>query len=398
MINVSGGDKPGVASAVASVLAEYAVNILDIGQAVIHDTLSLGILAQLPTDNSSSVIKEVLFRLHELGMQARFQAVSADSYAHWVAQQGKPQHIVTLLARSITAQQVARVTAIIAGEGLNIDQIRRLSGRVPLDHIVPNSKACIEFSVRGAAADPDAFRSALLELAAELSVDLAYQEDNIYRRHRRLVVFDMDSTLIEGEMIDELAQEAGVGEQVAAITAAAMAGEMDFQTSFRRRVGLLAGLDAAALERVAARLQLTEGAEHLITTLKKLGYRTAVLSGGFTYFGERIQRQLGIDHVFANELEIDNGHITGQVTGAIVDGQRKAEFLQALALQENIRLEQTIAVGDGANDLPMLKIAGLGIAFRAKPIVKASAKQAISTVGLDGILYLMGVRDRDTRI
>ncbi len=398
LINVSGGDKPGVASAVASVLAEYAVNILDIGQAVIHDTLSLGILAQLPTDNSSSVIKEVLFRLHELGMQARFQAVSADSYAHWVAQQGKPQHIVTLLARSITAQQVARVTAIIAGEGLNIDQIRRLSGRVPLDHIVPNSKACIEFSVRGAAADPDAFRSALLELAAELSVDLAYQEDNIYRRHRRLVVFDMDSTLIEGEMIDELAQEAGVGEQVAAITAAAMAGEMDFQTSFRRRVGLLAGLDAAALERVAARLQLTEGAEHLITTLKKLGYRTAVLSGGFTYFGERIQRQLGIDHVFANELEIDNGHITGQVTGAIVDGQRKAEFLQALALQENIRLEQTIAVGDGANDLPMLKIAGLGIAFRAKPIVKASAKQAISTVGLDGILYLMGVRDRDTRI
>lgn len=398
MINVSGGDKPGVASAVASVLAEYAVNILDIGQAVIHDTLSLGILAQLPTDNSSSVIKEVLFRLHELGMQARFQAVSADSYAHWVAQQGKPQHIVTLLARSITAQQVARVTAIIAGEGLNIDQIRRLSGRVPLDHVVPNSKACIEFSVRGAAADPDAFRSALLELAAELSVDLAYQEDNIYRRHRRLVVFDMDSTLIEGEMIDELAQEAGVGEQVAAITAAAMAGEMDFQTSFRRRVGLLAGLDAAALERVAARLQLTEGAEHLITTLKKLGYRTAVLSGGFTYFGERIQRQLGIDHVFANELEIDNGHITGKVTGAIVDGQRKAEFLQALALQENIRLEQTIAVGDGANDLPMLKIAGLGIAFRAKPIVKASAKQAISTVGLDGILYLMGVRDRDTRI
>ena len=208
LINVSGGDKPGVASAVASVLAEYAVNILDIGQAVIHDTLSLGILAQLPTDNSSSVIKEVLFRLHELGMQARFQAVSVDSYAHWVAQQGKPQHIVTLLARSITAQQVARVTAIIAGEGLNIDQIRRLSGRVPLDHIVSNSKACIEFSVRGAAADPDAFRSALLELAAELGVDLAYQEDNIYRRHRRLVVFDMDSTLIEGEMIDELAQEA----------------------------------------------------------------------------------------------------------------------------------------------------------------------------------------------
>ncbi len=399
LINVSGDDKPGVTSAVTGALAQYGANILDIGQAVIHDTLSLGILAEIPESvDSGPVLKDILFQMHRLGMQARFQPISEESYGHWVAQQGKPRHIVTLLARRITAGHIARVTAVTAGHGLNIDQITRLSGRIPLDRIDSHSKASVEFSVRGAPADTAAFRGALLEIAAELDVDVAYQEDSIFRRHRRLVVFDMDSTLIEAEVIDELAKEAGEGEQVAAITEAAMRGELDFQESFRRRVALLRGLDEGVLERVAGRLNMTEGAEELISTLRKLGYRTAILSGGFQYFARLIQRRLGIDYVHANELEIVDGKVTGQVTGTIVDGRRKAELLEALAARENIRLEQVVAVGDGANDLPMLSIAGLGIAFRAKPMVRANAKQAISQLGLDGVLYLMGIRDRDTNI
>jgi len=399
LINVSGDDRPGVTSAVTGALAQYGANVLDIGQAVIHDTLSLGIVAEIPdTVDSGPLLKDILFQMHRLGMQVRFQPVSEESYGHWVAQQGKPRHIVTLLARRIAAGHIARVTAVCAGHGLNIDLITRLSGRIPLDRIDFHSKACVEFSVRGTPADTGIFRTALLEIASELDVDIAYQEDTIFRRHRRLVVFDMDSTLIEAEVIDELAKEAGVGTRVATITEAAMRGEIDFQESFRRRVALLEGLDEAVLERVAARLNMTEGAEELIFTLHKLGYRTAILSGGFQYFARLIQHKLGIDYVHANELEIVDGKVSGRVTGTIVDGQRKAELLKALAARENVRLEQVVAVGDGANDLPMLSIAGLGIAFRAKPIVRANAKQAITKLGLDGVLYLMGIRDRDMQI
>ncbi|MCK9503205.1 MAG: phosphoserine phosphatase SerB [Porticoccaceae bacterium] len=399
LINVTGEDRPGVTTAVTSALAQYAVSILDIGQAVIHDTLTLGILAEVPTDpESSPVLKDVLFQVHKLGMQVRFQPISEESYDHWVSQQGKPRHLITLLARRVKAEHIARVTSVTAAHGLNIDKINRLSGRIPLDHIDLHSKACVEFSVRGAPKDYNEFRSTLLELASEMDVDIAYQEDNIFRRHRRLVVFDMDSTLIEAEVIDELAKEAGVGDQVGAITEAAMRGEIDFIESFTQRVALLKGLSADVLDGIAQRLPLTEGAEELITTLKKLGYKTAILSGGFEYFGHKIQQHLGIDYLFANQLEIENGAVTGRVTGTVVDGQRKAQLLRELAVKENISLEQVVAVGDGANDLPMLSIAGLGIAFRAKPIVKASAKQAISKLGLDGVLYLMGIRDRDTHI
>ncbi len=395
LINVAGPDRPGVTSSLTSILAEFDINVLDIGQAVIHDSLALGMLIELPDSaESSSLLKDVLFRCHELGLQIRFMPISAESYDHWVAGQGKPRHIITVLARKITAEHIARVSATVAEFELNIDRIDRLSGRVPLNSDDrPQSKACVEISARGPL-DNDEFRSRCMVLASELDIDIAYQEDTMFRRNRRLVAFDMDSTLIDAEVIDELAKAAGVGAQVAAITERAMRGELDFTASFRARVALLKGLDEGALQAIAERLQLNEGAERLVSTLKKMGYKTAILSGGFNYFGRYLQQRLGIDYVFANELEIVDGRATGEVVGEVVDGQRKAALLREIAARENISLEQVIAVGDGANDLPMLSIAGLGIAFRAKPIVKQSARQSISTLGLDGILYLLGISDR----
>ncbi len=397
LINISGEDRPGVTSAITSILAQYQANILDIGQAVIHDTLTLGILAEIPQAfENSPVVKDILYRVHELGMQVRFQPIDEDSYSEWVSHQGKARHIVTLLARKVTARQISEVTAVAAKHGLNIDNINRLTGRIDLDCVEEQSKACVEFSARGEVADLSALRTDFMELSARLDADVACQEDNVYRRNRRLVCFDMDSTLIEAEVIDELAKEAGVGGQVAAITESAMRGELDFTESFARRMALLQGLDESVLARIAERLPITEGAERLISTLKQLGYKTAILSGGFNYFGRHLQQKLGIDYVYANELEIVDGKVTGNVVGTVVDGKRKAELLRELAAREQLSLEQVIAVGDGANDLPMLSIAGLGIAFRAKPLVQASAKQSISNLGLDAILYLIGFRDRDT--
>lgn len=395
LIRVTGADKPGLTSNISAILAQHGVTILDIGQAEIHDSLSLGILAAIPSRaESGSVLKDVLFRAHELGLSVRFTPVTPASYEHWVQGQGKPRHIITLLARTIEAEAIARITAIVAAHGLNIDQINRLSGRVSLTQTEQNTRACVEFSVRGEA-NQSVMRAQFLQVANDLGVDIAFQEDDVYRRTRRLVCFDMDSTLIEAEVIDELAAAAGVGEQVSAITERAMQGELDFIQSFEQRVALLKGLRGDVLQGIAERLPVTEGAERLIRNLRALGYKTAILSGGFNYFGRYLQDKLGIDYVFANELEMEDGIVTGRVTGQVVDGKRKAELLRELATKEGIRLEQTIAVGDGANDLPMLSIAGLGIAFRAKPLVRENAKNAISTLGLDGILYLLGYRDRD---
>lgn len=398
LIQVSGGDRPGLTAAFTSILAQYRLNILDIGQAVIHDTLSLGILVEVPPDSeASSVLKDLLFEAHKLNVSVRFRATDHHRYEDWVAGQGKDRYIITLLARKITAEQLADVASVVADNGLNIDNINRLSGRVHLEGEGSDSdaRACVEMSVRGHPSSSEAMRAAFLRIANERNMDIAFQKDSAFRRNRRLVVFDMDSTLIQSEVIDELAREAGVHDQVAAITERAMRGELDFDESFRQRIALLKGLEESALERVRQQLRLTEGAERLISTLKALGYRTAILSGGFTWFGRHLQNRLGIDHVHANELEIVDGKVTGRVVGQIVNGTRKAELLKEIAATEGISLEQVIAVGDGANDLPMLGIAGLGIAFRAKPLVKETAKQAISTLGLDGILYLIGVRDRD---
>ena len=396
LISLSGHDRPAVTSAVTEILAESEANVLDIGQAVIHDTLSLGILVEIPGSfDASPAVKNILYRMHEIGMQVRFQPITEESYDDWVKQQGKQKHIVTLLARQITARQIQALTAIVSSKGLNIDSISRLSGRVPLDREGKKTIACVEFSARGHLDNIAELRAELADLATTLDVDIAFQEDSMYRRTRRLVCFDMDSTLIEAEVIDELAKAAGVGDEVVAITESAMRGEIDFRESFSRRMALLKGLDESVLEGIAKELPITEGAERLIRTLKNLGYKTAILSGGFNYFGHYLQEKLGIDYVYANELEVVDGKVTGNICEPVVDGQRKAELLQQLAEQEQISLEQVVAVGDGANDLPMLSIAGLGIAFRAKPLVKAEAEQSISTLGLDAILYLMGFRDRE---
>jgi len=399
LINITGVDRPGLTAAITGVLAQGGVNILDIGQAVIHDTLSFGILVEIPdSEQGKSVLKDILFKGYELDQQVRFTPVSEEDYQQWVGNQGKKRHIVTLLTRKVTAGQLQAVSSITAKYGLNIDHIDRLSGRMPLDTPADKGKGCIEFSVRGEAADPQALRAEFLSVAQELNVDIAFQEDSLFRRNRRLAVFDMDSTLIEAEVIDELAKAAGVGEQVSAITERAMAGELDFRASFKERLALLKGLDVSVLDSIGASLRLTEGAETLFAELKRLGYKTAILSGGFTYFAKQLQAKLGIDYVFANELEVVDGKCTGVAIEPIVDAQRKADLLKELAHKEGLRLEQTIAVGDGANDLPMLAIAGLGVAFRAKPLVKQSAKQAISTLGLDGVLYLLGFRDRDGQL
>ncbi len=397
LINMTGEDRSGLTAAVTGVLAQAGVNILDIGQAVIHDTLSFGILVEIPAgEKASSALKDVLFTAYKLNQQVRFTPISEADYQHWVSGQGKPRYIVTLLTRKVTAEQLQRVSEITAKYGLNIDQIDRLSGRMPLDMPLDKGKGCIEFSVRGEPADVDALRADFLSVAQELNVDIAFQRDTVFRRNRRLAVFDMDSTLIEAEVIDELAKAAGVGDKVAAITERAMQGELDFKASFKERLALLEGLDESKLQRIAQQLPLTEGAQTLFTELKRLGYKTAILSGGFTYFANYLQQQLGIDYVFANELEIVDGKLTGRAIEPIVDAQRKADLLAYLAEKEGLSLDQTIAVGDGANDLPMLGLAGLGVAFRAKPLVKKSARQAISTLGLDGILYLLGYRDRES--
>ncbi|MFC0711894.1 phosphoserine phosphatase SerB [Azorhizophilus paspali] len=396
LINLTGPDRPGLTASVTGALARCGAGILDIGQAVVHDILSFGILVEVPAGSELSILqKELLLVAHGLGQQVRFTSVSEAEYAAWVADQGKPRYIVTLMTRRVTAAQLERVSAITARHGLEIEQIDRLSGRLPLDTPEARSKGCIEFSVRGEPADPAALRAEFLLTAQELNVDIGFQLDTLFRRIRRLAVFDMDSTLIEAEVIDELAKAAGIGDKVAAITERAMRGELDFCASFKERLALLKGLPEEVLAEIGASLRLTEGAEVLFAELRRLGYKTAILSGGFSYFARQVQAKLGIDYVFANELEIVDGKVTGVAVEPIVDGQRKADLLRQLAAREGLSLEQTIAVGDGANDLPMLGLAGLGVAFRAKPLVRQSARQAISNLGLDGILYLLGYRDRD---
>jgi phosphoserine phosphatase len=395
-LNLQGADRPGVTAALTKVLAKHDVDILDIGQATIHNDLSLGILFGLSAKNdSSAVLKDLLFKGYELGLIPKFTPIPLDEYKEWVGHQGKERNIITLIGRYLTGEQLSKVTSVISEQGLNIDKITRISGRRHLTNSDNNVMAVVEFSVRGVPRDEDKLKKDFLQISKETGIDLAFQEDNIYRRNRRLVCFDMDSTLIQTEVIDELARCAGVYDEVSAITESAMRGEIDFKESFTKRVALLKGLDVSVMKEIAERLPLTEGAERLFRTLKKYGYKTAILSGGFNYFGNFLKSKLGIDYVFANELEVEDGKLTGRYVGEIVDGAKKADYLKLLAFKEDLHLEQCIAVGDGSNDLPMIQLAGLGIAFHAKPKVKANAQHAISENGLDTILYMIGFRDRE---
>lgn len=393
LIRITGIDRPGLTASVTEILSKYDVTILDIGQADIHQTLSLGILFKSKETESGNIMKELLFKASELGVNIRFYPVSVEEYENWVSMQGKNRYIITILGRRLTAKQISAATKIIAEQGLNIDSIKRLTGRVPLDEEKASVRSCIEFSVRGNPKNRVEMQRNLMKLSSEMGMDFSLQLDNMYRRMRRLICFDMDSTLIQTECIDELAERAGVGEQVKAITERAMRGEIDFKESFTERVALLKGLDESVMKEIAENLPITEGVERLMFVLKHYGYKIAILSGGFTYFGEYLKRKFGIDYVYANELEIENGKLTGRYLGEIVDGKRKAELLRLLAQVEKVDIAQTIAVGDGANDLPMLSTAGLGIAFHAKPKVVENAEQSINTIGLDGVLYFLGFKD-----
>ena len=393
-INISGQDRPGVTSALTGILGKYGASILDIGQADIHHTLGLGILFKTTSDRSGDIMKELLFKAAEMNVQIRFTPISVADYEEWVGLQGKNRYIITILGRRITAEQIAAVTRIVAEQGLNIDMIQRLTGRMPLkEEGYSLGKTCIEFSVRGTPLNKSKMQRDFMQLTNKLDFDLSMQEDTIFRRCRRLICFDMDSTLIETEVIDELAARAGVGAEVKAITESAMRGEIDFKESFTRRVAMLKGLDESVMKDIAENLPIAEGVDRLMKVLKRTGYKIAILSGGFTYFGNYLKQRYGIDYVYANDLEIVDGKLTGHYLGDIVDGTRKAELLKLLAQVENVDIAQTIAVGDGANDLQMLTTAGLGIAYHAKPKVKANAQQSISTIGLDGVLYFLGFKD-----
>ena len=393
LVTINGEDKPGVTAALTQVLAKHDAFILDIGQADIHRNLSLGILFKTNEHVGGDILKDLLFKAYELDITIRFTPISNERYNNWVKMQGKNRFIITLLGRVLTAKQIAAVAEIIAEQGLNIDNITRLTGRIPLDESQRSLKACVELSVRGTPNNKSEMQKAFLHLSSELNFDISFQEESMYRRMRRVICFDMDSTLIQTEVIDELAMRAGVGDKVKKITEQAMQGEIDFSESFKKRVKLLKGLDVSVMQEILENLPITEGLDRLIAVLKKVGFKIAILSGGFTYFGNYLKERYQLDYMYANELEIVDGKLTGNYIGDIVDAKRKAELLKLIAQVEKVDIRQTVAVGDGANDLLMLETAGLGIAFHAKPKVIENAKQSLSSVGIDGILYFLGYKD-----
>lgn len=388
LVTVAGKDRPGVTATLMSILAEKGAALLDIEQVVVQEQLTLCLLISLP--RSRDVLKELLFAAKELGMDLDFKPVVAPVPTAGGADAEARRYVITAIAPSLGPSQLHEIASTLAGENANIEKISRLSE--------DSSLASVEIHARlPANEDREKLKGLLLAAATRGGFDVSLQLETLYRRSKRLIVMDMDSTLIRIEVIDELARAAGVGERVSLITERAMQGEMDYDESLRQRVALLKGLDVAVLDRLSAELPLTDGAETLIRVLKRLGYRIAVISGGFSRAADALKRRLGLDYAFSNNLEIEGGKLTGRVTGPIVNAQRKAELLELIAQLEGVLLDQVIAVGDGANDALMLERAGLGIAFRAKPKLRERADTAISGAGLDAILYLLGISAREIR-
>lgn len=373
LVRLTGSDHPGITAGLLGVLAEGSAEVLDMEQIVVRARLTLDVLVRVPA--MSTVLKDVLFYGWEQGLTVDFEVVSDEP-----TPLADSRHTVTVIAARLTAEALAGVTRAIAGGGANIERIVRLA-RYPV--------MAYQFEISGGGHAQ--LQEALAKVATTQVVDVSLQEQRLERRAMRLVVLDVDSTLVQGEVIDELAVKAGHGEQVAEITRRAMEGELSFEQALRSRVELLTGLDQDALDEVAREIRLTPGARTFIRTLRRLGYKTAIVSGGFTYFTDTLKAELGLDHAFANELEIVNGVVTGQLVGDIVDRSAKAALLRKVAETEHVPLEQTVAIGDGANDIDMLATAGLGIAFNARAAAQEAADTAVSVPFLDAILFLLGV-------
>jgi phosphoserine phosphatase len=383
LVTVTGPDHPGITARLTSIIAEAEAQLLDIEQVVVQGQLTLAFLVSMKADRG--LLKELLFAAKSLGVELDFAPVDTSAGGESLAQ----RYVATAIGRRLGARELYQVSSALAAHGANIERIHRLSqgelGSVEIQLGLP------------AGQDPEPLKRALLELAMGGTFDVALQREGIFRRSKRLVVMDMDSTLISIEVIDELARAAGVMNQVRAITERAMQGEMDYDDSLRQRLKFLEGLDVAVLRRIAAELPLTEGAETMVRVLQRLGYRIAVVSGGFSIAADALKARLGLDYAYANTLEVVNGKLTGRVVGPIVNARRKAELLETIAQAEGVLLDQVIAVGDGANDLLMLERAGLGIAFHAKRKLREAADTSITAAGLDAILYLLGISARELR-